>query len=214
MAARYDKAVKMDPLEEAMQVYQMFNSPQNNDLDAILGFVQNQQTREQRRSEFEQSRALKERELGQGERELGIKGRQADIEQKKVQHLSDLSPEQTQALTMVYTDPKSSGPQKLMAKYLLPPGLVQQIDAQASQFAGDIAGPGARPTGAPAQAPIGPVTAGSMLGNAARQGLGMEPNTQPFNIMDLLRKLFQTETPPNAFRPNPDVYSAGPNFNP
>jgi hypothetical protein len=213
MATRYDKAVKMDPLEQAMQVYQMFNSPQNNELDAILGFVQNQQGRELQQQGLNLKREEMTQTQGLKERELGIQGRQADIEQKKVQHLSDLSPEQTQLFTMIYTDPKSTGPQKLMAKYLLPPGLVQQIDAQASQFAGDIAGPGAGPA-APGQPPIGPVGVGSMLGNAARQGFGMEPNTEPFNIMDLLKKLFQTETPPNAFRPNPDVYSAGPNFNP
>jgi hypothetical protein len=214
MAARYDKAVKMDPLEQAMQVYQMFNNPQNNDLDAILGFVNQQEGRDIQRQTLEQSRALKERELAQEGQKIDILGREANIKQQVAGHKAEITPEQTQALTAIYTDPKSTGPQKLMAKYLLPPGLIQQIDAQASQFAGDIAGPGARPAGAPTQTPIGPVTAGSILGNAARQGFGMEPNTQPFNIMDLLKRLFQTDRPPNAFQPNPDVYSAGPNFNP
>lgn len=211
MATKYDKAVKMDPLQQAMQVYQMFNNPNNNDLDTILGFVQGQQTQQQRQGEFEQSRGLKERELEQGERDIATRGRLADVEEKKLQQAGKLSPEQLQVYTTLYTDSQTPAPMKLMAKSVLPPELVAQIDAQTAQLTGDITGPGraqAQPAAGGAGIPGaggGPVEFGRNLGTAVQgmfagpqaqqlmspEGISLQPAYDvPGNIWEQIMKIF------------------------
>jgi hypothetical protein len=201
-----------DPLEQAMQLYQMFSAPQQSQgLDiAKLIASENQadyQDRQLGLAETEQNEQLR---MAQEKNDIltrDVATREAIANQK-----AELTPEQLLFLGNSYTDPKTSATQRAVLRRILPPEILADIETAQQQTAtglglnGQPVGPGGQ-TAAPPVTPLSnPLAFGSELGQQARTAVGLDPNTEPFGFKRLFQMLFGPKQT-TAMQPNPAVYN-------
>ena len=200
---------QVDPLAQAMEIYKMFNQPQaNNELDAILGLIENQQTQQFRQQQLGQQEQEAQALQDYRNRALGLQQEEIDLRRQNVAQESVLTPEQIQALVTAYTDPNSPPAQKIRARFLLDPQLVAQIDAENERLKGEL---GLGGVGAEGGQPVQDAAPGGIMGAIGwgQPMAGGGPVGVGQQLGELLKGLFTQPT--NALRPSPDVFSAGPN---
>lgn len=202
--SRPQRQQKEDPLQTALQLFQMFNQPQEDDSIRLALDLQNKQAeREQQQGQFAQEQALKERQL---QSETDYRTGALEVAGQK----NALDPSTRQVLHTQYLDPKSTPAQKMSAKLMLPPEDITALDAEIAAQTADLGLGG--PMG---EGQAQPATGGGGIMENIGYGQPMAgggPTGMGFDIAEMLKRMFTQ--PVSGMQPNPDVFSGGrpPNY--
>jgi hypothetical protein len=201
-----------DPLEQAMQLYQMFSAPQQSQGLDIAKLIASENQADYQDQTLGLKQAEQDEQLRIAQEKNDILQRDVETRAAAANQKAALTPEQLLFLGNSYTDPKTSATQRAVLKRILPPEVIADIETAQQQTATGL-GLGGQPAagaGQTAAAPItplsNPLAFGSELGNQARTAVGLDPNTEPFGFKRLFQMLFGPKQT-TAMQPNPAVYN-------
>jgi len=183
-----------DPVEQAMQLYQMFSAPQQNQGLDIIKLIESENRANFQDQELQLAQQEQQEQIRMAQEKNDLMSRDVATREAIANQKAELTPEQLLFFSDSLTNPKTSPAQRAVLKRILPPELVADIEAQRQAQIGALGLDGQPVQGAAGtQEPVAlsnPLAFGSNLGDQARQALGMEPNTEPFGFMNLFKKLF------------------------